>query len=166
LKKTWRWLRGSGLLSTGSTVDEAGFLFGLLDRGCAIQIQYVNIFIHTTRIALPEHILCFVTLAPTLRPEHGTNLMVRVEAARAGNPALVKHVVTDEEAAYNFKMASEKNSLYAEAQPDLDYEFAMAGPGAIEKGVELMKVDHGGVGLWFGRASMFGIGDVLPFGSV
>jgi len=98
-------LLNHGLLSTGSTVDEAGFLFGLLDRGCAIQIQ--------------------------------------VEAARAGNPALVKHIVTDEEAAYNFKMASDKNSLYADAQPDLEYEFAMAGPGVIEKGVELMKVDHG-----------------------
>lgn len=55
----------------------------------------------------------------------------------------MKHVVTDEEAAYNLKMASEKDILYAEAQPDLDYEFAMAGPGVIEKGVELMKVDHG-----------------------
>jgi hypothetical protein len=39
-------------------------------------------------------------------------------------------------------MASEKNSLYAEAQPDLDYEFEMAGPGVIEKGVENMKLDH------------------------
>jgi len=98
-------LLNHGLLSTGSTVDEAGFLFGLLDRGCAIQLQ--------------------------------------VEAAKAGNPNLVKHVVTDEEAAYNFKMASEKNALYAEAQPDLDYEFAMAGPGVIEKGVDDMKIDHG-----------------------
>jgi ribulose-5-phosphate 4-epimerase/fuculose-1-phosphate aldolase len=98
-------LLNHGLLSTGSTVDEAGFLFGLLDRGCAIQLQ--------------------------------------VEAARAGNPSLVKNIVTDEEAAYNFKMASEKNILYAEAQPDLDYEFAMAGPGVIEKGIENMKVDHG-----------------------
>ena len=89
-------LLNHGLLSTGSTVDEAGFLFGLLDRGCAIQLK--------------------------------------VEAAMAGNPKLVKHVVTDEEAAYNFKMASEKNALYAEAQPDLDYEFAMAGPGVIERG--------------------------------
>lgn len=61
----------------------------------------------------------------------------------AGNSKLVKHVITDEEAAYNFKMASEKNALYAEAQPDLDYEFAMAGPGVIEKGVDDMKVDHG-----------------------
>ncbi|TVY23233.1 Meiotically up-regulated protein [Lachnellula hyalina] len=98
-------LLNHGLLSTGSTVDEAGFMFGLLDRGCAIQLQ--------------------------------------VEQACAGNPSLVKHVVSDEEAAYNFKMASEKNALYAEAQPDLDYEFAMAGPGVIEKGVEDMKVDHG-----------------------
>lgn len=86
-------------------MDEAGFLFGLLDRGCAIQLQ--------------------------------------VEAARAGNPALVKHVVTDEEAAYNFKMASEKHALYAEAQPDLEYEMEMAGAGVVERGVENMKVDHG-----------------------
>lgn len=98
-------LLNHGLLSTGSTVDEAGFLFGLLDRGCAIQLQ--------------------------------------VEAVCAGNPSLVKHVVSDEEAAYNFKMASEKNALYAEMQPDLDYEFAMAGPGVIEKGVEDVKIDHG-----------------------
>ncbi|PBP21302.1 arad-like aldolase/epimerase [Diplocarpon rosae] len=98
-------LMNHGLLSTGSTVDEAGFLFGLLDRGCAIQLQ--------------------------------------VEAAIAGNPNLKKHVVSDEEAAYNFKMASEKNALYAEAQPDLDYEFAMAGPRAIEKGVDDQKIDHG-----------------------
>ena len=96
-----------GLLSTGSTVDEAGFLFGLLDRGCAIQLK--------------------------------------VEAALAGNPSLKKHVVSDEEAAYNFKMASEKNSLYAEMQPDLEYEFEMAGEGVIERGVEAQKVDHGNV---------------------
>ncbi|KAH6712984.1 class II aldolase/adducin N-terminal [Leptodontidium sp. MPI-SDFR-AT-0119] len=98
-------LLNHGLISTGSTVDEAGFLFGLLDRGCAIQLQ--------------------------------------VEAAMAGNPSLKKHVVSDEEAAYNFKMASEKNALYAEAQPDLDYEFAMAGEGVIEKGAESQKIDHG-----------------------
>ena len=97
-------LLNHGLISTGSTVDEAGYLFGLLDRGCAIQLQ--------------------------------------VEAARAGNPKLVKHVISREEAAYNFKMASEKNSLYAEAQPDLEYEIEMAGPGVVERGVEDMKIDH------------------------
>lgn len=78
-------------------------MFGLLDRGCTIQLQ--------------------------------------VEAAKAGNSSLKKHVVSDEEAAYNFKMASEKNALYAEAQPDLEYEFVMAGPGVIEKGVESQKID-------------------------
>lgn len=98
-------LLNHGLLSTGSTVDEAGFLFGLLDRGCAIQLQ--------------------------------------IEAAKAGNPNLKKHLISDEEAAFNFRMASEKNSLYAEMQPDLDFEFEMAGPGVIERGVEGMKVDHG-----------------------
>ena len=40
-------------------------------------------------------------------------------------------------------MASEKNALYSEAQPDLGYEFMMAGEGVIEKGVENMKIDHG-----------------------
>lgn len=98
-------LLNHGLLSTGSTVDEAGFLFGLLDRGCAIQLQ--------------------------------------IEAARAGNPNLVKNIISDEEAAYNFKMASEKRILYAEMQPDLDYEFEMAGPGVIERGVEGVVIDHG-----------------------
>jgi hypothetical protein len=43
--------KGSGLLSTGSTVDEAGFLFGLLDRGCAIQIQYVK-YIYSLALGL------------------------------------------------------------------------------------------------------------------
>ena len=97
-------LLNHGLISTGSTVDEAGYLFGLLDRGCAIQLQ--------------------------------------VEAARAGNPKLAKHVISRKEAAYNFKMASEMNSLYAEAQPDLEYEIEMAGPGVVERGVEDMKIDH------------------------
>jgi hypothetical protein len=55
----------------------------------------------------------------------------------------MKHIVTDEEAKYAFKMASEKNALYAEAQPDLEYEMEMAGPGIIERGVENMTVDHG-----------------------
>jgi hypothetical protein len=55
----------------------------------------------------------------------------------------VKHIIADSEAAYNFKMNSERDILYAEAQPDLDYEFAMAGAGVIERGVENMKVDHG-----------------------
>jgi ribulose-5-phosphate 4-epimerase/fuculose-1-phosphate aldolase len=98
-------LMNHGLLSTGKTVDEAGFLFGLLDRSCAIQLQ--------------------------------------VEAACKGNPELEKNIITDEEAAYNFRMASEENALYAEMQPDLEYEFAMAGEGVIEKGWEKGVVDHG-----------------------
>jgi len=61
----------------------------------------------------------------------------------AGNPGLEKRIITDEEAAYNFKMASERNSLYAEAQPDLEFELDMAGPGVVERGVEEMRVDHG-----------------------
>jgi hypothetical protein len=70
--------------------------------------------------------------------DRGCAIQLQVEAARAGNASLVKHII-----AYNFKMNSERNILYAEAQPDLDYEFAMAGAGVIERGVENMKVDHG-----------------------
>lgn len=82
-------LMNHGLLTVGSTVDEAGFLFGLLDRSCAVQLQ--------------------------------------VEAACAGNPGLKRNVISDEEAAYNFKMASEKHVLYREAQPDVEMEFELAG---------------------------------------
>jgi ribulose-5-phosphate 4-epimerase/fuculose-1-phosphate aldolase len=82
-------LMNHGLLTVGSTVDEAGFLFGLLDRSCAIQLQ--------------------------------------VEAACAGNPTLKKQVISEEEAAYNFRMASESNVLYREAQPDIEMEFELAG---------------------------------------
>jgi len=98
-------LLNHGLLSVGNTVDEAGFLFGLLDRACAIQLQ--------------------------------------VEAACAGNPTLVKNVITDEEASYNFRMANEKHAMYAEGQPDIEYILATAGSGVVEKGVDAMKIDHG-----------------------
>ncbi|KAI0096484.1 arad-like aldolase/epimerase [Daldinia grandis] len=80
-------LMNHGLLTVGSTVDEAGFMFGLLDRACAMQLQ--------------------------------------VEAAAANG--IAKNVISDEEAAYNFKMASEPNALYREAQPDLEYELEAAG---------------------------------------
>jgi ribulose-5-phosphate 4-epimerase/fuculose-1-phosphate aldolase len=97
-------LMNHGLLTVGTTVDEAGFLFGALDRGCAIQLQ--------------------------------------IDAACAGNPSLEKRIINDEEAAYNFKMASEKNSLYAEAQPDIEYEIEMAGGlQVLGKGVEAMAID-------------------------
>ena len=92
-----------GLITVGSTVDEAGFLFGLLDRGFRIQLK--------------------------------------VEAALAGNPTLKKNVISDAEAADNFKNASEANVLYAEAQNDLDLEFALAGPGVIERGIEHQKIE-------------------------
>ena len=82
-------LMNHGLLTVGATVDEAGFLFGLLDRSCAVQLQ--------------------------------------VEAACAGNPDLKRNVIPDEEAAHNFKMASEKHVLYREAQPDVEMEFELAG---------------------------------------
>jgi len=96
-------LMNHGLLTVGSTVDEAGFMFGLLDRGCQIQLQ--------------------------------------VEAAFAANPALKKNIITDEEAAYNFKMASEKNALYREAQPDIEFEIESAGWDVVSRGVDGMRID-------------------------
>lgn len=81
-------LMNHGLLSVGATVDEAGFIFGLMERSCAIQLQ--------------------------------------VEAACAGG-RLKKNVVSDEEAAYNCRMASEKNALYREMQPDVEFEIQEAG---------------------------------------
>ncbi len=97
-------LMNHGLLTVGSTVDEAGFLFGLLDRGCAMQLE--------------------------------------VEAAQAGNPALKRNIISDEEAAYNFKMASDKHSLYRDAQPDLEFEIEMAGGTEfVARGVEDMRID-------------------------
>ncbi|TGJ82838.1 hypothetical protein E0Z10_g5927 [Xylaria hypoxylon] len=80
-------LMNHGLLTVGSTVDEAGFMFGLMDRACEMQLQ--------------------------------------VEAAAANG--LTKRIISDEEAAYNFKWASERNALYREAQPDIEFEFEMAG---------------------------------------
>lgn len=56
-----------GLITVGSTVDEAAFLFSLLEHSCEIQLK--------------------------------------VEAAAANG--LKKVIITPEEAAYNFKMASD-----------------------------------------------------------
>lgn len=94
-------LLNHGLLTVGSTVDEASFLFGLLDRSCEIQL--------------------------------------RVEAACAGNPALKKHIIPHESAKFNFAMAGEKNWLYAEAQPDIEYEIVIAG-NVISSGLEEISV--------------------------
>jgi ribulose-5-phosphate 4-epimerase/fuculose-1-phosphate aldolase len=91
-----------GLLTVGNTVDEAGFMFRLLDRGFQIQLQ--------------------------------------VEAACAENPGLTKKLISDEEAAYNFKMASDPDSFYAEMQPDLDYIFEMDGWETVSRGVECMAI--------------------------
>ncbi len=96
-------LLNHGLLTVGATVDEAGFLFGLLDRSCAIQLQ--------------------------------------VEAAAAGGH-LKKQLISDTEAAYNFRMASESHSMYREAQPDLEFEMeAAGGEAALAKGFEDLVIE-------------------------
>jgi ribulose-5-phosphate 4-epimerase/fuculose-1-phosphate aldolase len=62
-------LKNHGLLTVGQTVDEAAFLFCLMERSCRVQLL----------------------------------------ADAAGHE---KHIVSDEEAAYNFKMASTPVSDY------------------------------------------------------
>ncbi|CAN8103539.1 unnamed protein product [Discula destructiva] len=95
-------LMNHGLLSVGYTVDEAGFVFGLLERSCAIQLQ--------------------------------------VEAACAGGH-LKKQFISDEEAAYNCKMASEKHAMYREMQPDIELEIEVAGgDDVLAKGFEHLSI--------------------------
>lgn len=95
-------LMNHGLLSVGDTVDEAGFVFGLMERSCAIQLQ--------------------------------------VEAASAGG-RLAKNLISDEEAAYNCRMASERNAMYREMQPDVELEIeAAGGDDALAKGFELLSI--------------------------
>jgi hypothetical protein len=54
---------------------------------------------------------------------------------------LKKQIISDEEAAYNFKMASDPDSLYAEMQPDLDFVFETDGLEVVSRGVENMIID-------------------------
>ncbi|PNS21761.1 hypothetical protein CAC42_1615 [Sphaceloma murrayae] len=82
-------LRNHGLLTVGGTVDEAAYLYTLMERSCEVQL--------------------------------------RVEAAcRQG---LEKVLVPEEAARFTYKMASDPEALYWEFQPDLEYEWEMAGGG-------------------------------------
>lgn len=78
-------LMNHGLLTVGGTVDEAAYLFGLMERSCRVQLL--------------------------------------TEAAAANG--LAKVLISDEEAAYNYKVEGDPESLYCEFQPDYDYEEAM-----------------------------------------
>ncbi|KAK6376057.1 hypothetical protein LTS17_007308 [Exophiala oligosperma] len=72
-----------GLLTVGNTVDEAAFLYMVLERSCKAQLL--------------------------------------IEAAVAGG-RVQKQLIGDEEAAYNFKMNSDPETLYFEMQPHIRYE--------------------------------------------
>ena len=98
-------LMNHGLLTVGSTVDEAAFLFRLMEKSCEVQLL--------------------------------------AEAAAANG--IEKNIISDEEAEYNFTMASEsvsvpsvclylarysynkKNILYREFQPEYEYEEFLSG---------------------------------------
>lgn len=75
-------LRNHGLLTVGSTVDEACYLYTLMERSCEVQLL--------------------------------------AEAAAANG--VPKVYVPEESAKYTFEMASDPESLYWEAQPDMEYE--------------------------------------------
>lgn len=77
-------LRNHGLLTVGGTVDEAAFLFDIMEVSCRDQLL--------------------------------------ADAAAAGNPALKKVIIEDEEAAYNEKMEGGPEICYAEFQAYYDYE--------------------------------------------
>ncbi|KLJ05901.1 L-fuculose-phosphate aldolase [Blastomyces silverae] len=75
-------LMNHGLLTVGGTVDEAAYLFGLMERSCRVQLL--------------------------------------AEAAAANG--CKKVLISDEEAAYNFKVEGDPEYLYCEFQPDYEYE--------------------------------------------
>ena len=104
-------LMNHGLLTVGSTVDEAAYLFRLMEKSCEVQ------------------------------------LLVEAAAA-AAHGKLEKKIISDEEAAYNYSMASEavcnlflfflfvlvltfffplQESLYCEFQPEYEYELFLSG---------------------------------------
>lgn len=78
-------LRNHGLLTVGGTVDEACYLYTLMERSCEVQLL--------------------------------------AEAAAANG--VKKVYVPEESAKYTFEMASDPESLYCEAQPDMEYEAVM-----------------------------------------
>ena len=80
-------LRNHGLLTVGSTVDEACYLYTLMERSCQVQLL--------------------------------------AEAAAANG--ISKVLVPDEAARYTFENASDPETLYWEAQPDMEFEEAMSG---------------------------------------
>lgn len=75
-------LQNHGLLTAGYTVDEAAYLFTLMERSCEVQLA--------------------------------------ADAASAGG--FEKKIIGDEEAAYTQHINGDRESLYMEFQPDLEYE--------------------------------------------
>lgn len=69
--------------------------------------------------------------------ERSCAIQLKVEAT-----GLPKNIIADEEAAHAFKMASEENALYREAQPDIELEIeAAGGEEALARGYEQLVVD-------------------------
>ncbi|KAH3664243.1 hypothetical protein OGAPHI_004595 [Ogataea philodendri] len=77
-------LQNHGLITVGYTVDEAAYLFCLMERSCECQLL----------------------------------------ADAAENQGRTKQLIGDEEAAYTYHMNSDRETLYMEMQPDLQFEIA------------------------------------------
>ncbi|KAK2600131.1 hypothetical protein QQS21_005146 [Conoideocrella luteorostrata] len=72
--------------------------------------------------------------------DRSCDIQLRVEAASAANSDLKKRIIPEELAMNNFRMAGEKNWLYEEGQPDIEYEIEMAG-SVISAGLEEIVID-------------------------
>jgi hypothetical protein len=72
--------------------------------------------------------------------ERSCAIQLDVEAA-----GLPKRIISDEQAEFNFKMISQPEWLYVEAQPDIMYEIEMAireeGSPGLERGLDRIKID-------------------------
>ncbi|KAG7827805.1 hypothetical protein KL920_004055 [Ogataea angusta] len=77
-------LQNHGLITVGYTVDEAAYMFSLMERCCECQLL----------------------------------------ADAAENQGRKKQIIGDEEAAYTYHMNSDRETLYMEFQPDLQWENA------------------------------------------
>lgn len=91
-------LKNHGLLTVGKTVDEAAYLFGLMERSCRIQLL-VDSCNSNANIK-----------------NHNNN------TTNNNNESLQKCLISDEIAQYTFDNTASPEILYQEFQPELEYE--------------------------------------------
>lgn len=72
--------------------------------------------------------------------DRSCDIQLRVEAACQGNPELRKSIIPRELAENNFNLVEDKNWLYLEGQPDIEYEIETA-QGDIEAGLDDLSIE-------------------------